>query len=151
MRFGGGTQGPLWAVFFASLTVVGTWGDQPPSGVVGVRTDNCFRGTAIANLQWGRSPNFMAALLTSGLQHLTQTSATTFQTFPHKRSAAYATPLKRPSRGISHSGLFVRGCCVVLYEGSWTSVGSLSGGSVTPHPVALVSYPWAQRGPPYRA
>ena len=30
----------------------------------------------------------MAALLTSGLQRLTQTSATTFQTFPHKRSAA---------------------------------------------------------------
>jgi hypothetical protein len=30
----------------------------------------------------------MTALLTSGLQRLTQTSATTFQTFPHKRSAA---------------------------------------------------------------
>jgi hypothetical protein len=35
-----------------------------------MRTDNCFRGTAIANLQWGRSPNFMAALLTSGLHYL---------------------------------------------------------------------------------
>jgi hypothetical protein len=35
MRFGGSTQGPNWAVFFASLALVGTWGDQPPSGVVG--------------------------------------------------------------------------------------------------------------------
>jgi hypothetical protein len=28
---GGGTHGPNWAVFFASLAVVDTWGDQPPS------------------------------------------------------------------------------------------------------------------------
>jgi hypothetical protein len=34
-----------------------------------MRTDSCFRGSAIVNLQWGGgSPKFMAALLTSGLQ-----------------------------------------------------------------------------------
>jgi hypothetical protein len=59
------------------------------------------------------------------------------------------TPLKHPGCGVSHSGLFVRGCCVVLYEDSCTSVRGLSGGSVTPHPVALMSHPWAQRGSPY--
>jgi hypothetical protein len=53
-----------------------------------------------------------------------------------------------PGRGGSHSGLFVRGCRVlVLYEqDSFTSLRGLSGGSVTLHPVALISYPWAQRG-----
>jgi hypothetical protein len=40
---------------------------------------------------------------------------------------------------------------VVLYEDSFTSVRGLSGGSVTLHPVALMSYPWAQSGSPYRA
>ena len=48
---------------------------------------------------------------------------------------SYATPSKHPSRGASHSGLFVRGCCVVLYEDSCTSVseGSLGGiGSTVP-------------------
>ena len=54
-------------------------------------------------------------------------------------SLSYATPLKHPGRAASHSGLFVRGCCVVLYEDSCTSVRGLSGGSVTPHPVALMS------------
>jgi hypothetical protein len=38
-------------------------------------------------------------------------------------SLSYATPLKHPGRGVSHSGHFVRGCCVVLYEDSCTSVG----------------------------
>jgi hypothetical protein len=29
---------------------------------------------------------------------------------------SYPTPLKHPGRGASHSGLFVRGCSVVLYD-----------------------------------
>jgi hypothetical protein len=33
-------------------------------------------------------------------------------------SLSYATPLKHPGRGVSLSGLFVRGCCVALYEDS---------------------------------
>jgi hypothetical protein len=38
-----------------------------------------------------------------------------------------------------------------LHEGSCISVRGLSGGLVTLHPVALMSYLWAQRGSPYRA
>jgi hypothetical protein len=34
---------------------------------------------------------------------------------------SYPTPLKHPGRGASHSGLFVRGCSVVLYEDSCIS------------------------------
>jgi hypothetical protein len=33
---------------------------------------------------------------------------------------------------------------VLMYEDFFTSVRGLSGGSVTPHPVSLMSYPWAQ-------
>jgi hypothetical protein len=40
---------------------------------------------------------------------------------------------------------------VVLYEGPCISTRGHSGGSVTPRPVALMSYPWAQSGSPYRA
>jgi hypothetical protein len=61
-------------------------------------TDSCFRGTAIANLRWGRSPNFMAALPTSGLQRLTQTSATVFQTFPSHTSAPRSNALRCSGR-----------------------------------------------------
>jgi hypothetical protein len=53
-------------------------------------------------------------------------------------SLSYPTPLKHPGRGASHSGLFVRGCSVVLHEDSCISTRGLSGGSVTPHPVALI-------------
>jgi hypothetical protein len=66
---------------------------------------------------------------------------------------SYPTPLKHPGRETSHSGLFVRGCSVVLHTRTlaYTSTRGLSGGSATPHPVALISYPWAQSGSPYRA
>jgi hypothetical protein len=40
---------------------------------------------------------------------------------------------------------------VVIYEDSCTSVRGHSGGSVTLHPVYLMSYPWVQSGLPYRA
>jgi hypothetical protein len=40
---------------------------------------------------------------------------------------------------------------VVLYEDSCISTRDHSGGSVTPHPVSLMSYPWIQSGLPYRA
>ena len=33
-------------------------------------------------------------------------------------SLSYATPFKHPGRAASHSGLFVRGCRVILYEDS---------------------------------
>jgi hypothetical protein len=64
-RFGGRTQGPNWAVFFASLAlaVVGTWGDQPPSGVAGGgprATWRCPRRCGAGLCPWpgrrGRSP-----------------------------------------------------------------------------------------------
>jgi hypothetical protein len=66
-------------------------------------------------------------------------------------SLSYPTPLKHPGRWASHSGLFVRGCCVVLHEDSCISTKGHSGGSITPHPVSLMSYSWAQIGSPYMA
>jgi hypothetical protein len=40
---------------------------------------------------------------------------------------SYPTPLKHSGRGASHSGLFVRGCCVALHEDSCISTRSHSG------------------------
>jgi hypothetical protein len=45
-------------------------------------------------------------------------------------SLSYPTPLKHHGRGASHSGLFVRGCCVVLYEDSFAHIGEGSLGGI---------------------
>jgi hypothetical protein len=55
---------------------------------------------------------------------------------------SYATPLKHLGPPLSYSGLFVRGCSVVLHEDSCISTRDHSGGSVIPHPVALMPCQW---------